>query len=252
MSFDQIAFDDLIQRHRQASDLIWALKQWHPPLFDNREQSIKSRALIQKTTQINSIITPVHYTTLPRTSEQIKTDVLNSLPLKNTIDMANDPRINADKAKAILDEMSHRLNMGTVRFLGFIFAKIFNQVFEHIYIDREGIDALYRFYSLPSSSNGTPATPPTPPSPITISSTLFAILNTFSRSSTSTAEGISPSSSLPSPLTTKHYLTSPRIVYLPTHRSYMDFILLTYLCYEYNIPLPCIAAAQDFLGLGLL
>jgi glycerone phosphate O-acyltransferase len=32
----------------------------------------------------------------------------------------------------------------------------------------------------------------------------------------------------------------------------MDFIILTYLCFEYNIPLPCIAAAEDFLGLGLL
>jgi glycerone phosphate O-acyltransferase len=32
----------------------------------------------------------------------------------------------------------------------------------------------------------------------------------------------------------------------------MDFIILTYLCFEYNIPLPCIAAAQDFLGLGLV
>ena len=242
MSFDSNRFDDLIFRHRQSSDFAWALKQWSNPLFDNREQSLKSKSLIQKNSQINSIITPVHYTSLPRTSEQIKSDVLNSLPLKNTIESTNDPKIHMEKAKIILEEMSHRLNLRTVRFLGFIFAKIFNQVFEHIYIDREGIEVLYQFYSLTS-------TPTSPSSPLTISSTLFTILNTFSRSTSKNCENFT---SLPSPLTTKHFLTSPRIVYLPTHRSYMDFILLTYLCYDYNIPMPCIAAAQDFLGLGLL
>lgn len=251
MSFDQILHDDLIARHRQSSDLLWALKQWHHPLFDNREQSIKSKSLIQKNSQITSVITPVHYRTLPRTSEQIKNDVFNSLPLKHTIESATDPSITYEKAKSILDEMSHRLNMRTVRFLGFIFAKIFNQVFDHIYVDRQGIDALYHFYAM-APVNAASSTPTTPSSPITIPSTLFAILNTFSRSSPNNAEGILPSKSLPSPLTTKHYFTAPRIVYLPTHRSYMDFILLTYLCYDYNIPLPCIAAAQDFLGLGLL
>ncbi|CAF1597247.1 unnamed protein product, partial [Didymodactylos carnosus] len=47
-----------------------------------------------------------------------------------------------------------------------------------------------------------------------------------------------------------NFLTPSRILFLPTHRSYMDFIIMTYLAYEYNLPLPCIAAAQDFLGLG--
>lgn len=246
-SFNPAQYDDLIYRHRQSSDLLWSLKTWHDPLFDNREQSVKSTQLVNKNTQISSIITPVHYTTLPRNSEQIKTDVLNSLALKNTIEtLSNDINAN-EQAKSIIQEMSHRLNIRTARFLAFIFAKIFNQVYENIYIDRNGIDNLYKLYGL------TPKTKTTniPSSPITISSTLFAILNTFSRSSTSSDSDllINP---LSSPLTTNHYITSPRIIYLPTHRSYMDFIILTYLCFEYNIPLPCIAAAQDFLGLGLL
>jgi 1-acyl-sn-glycerol-3-phosphate acyltransferase len=145
--------------------------------------------------------------------------------------------------------MSHRLNMRTIRFLAFIFAKILNQVYENIYIDKKGMDYIYQLYSL-TPINSSPIIPS---SSITIPSTLFAILNTFSRSSSSLSSSInSENTFLSSPLTTKYYLTSPRIIYLPTHRSYMDFIILTYLCFEYNIPLPCIAAAEDFLGLGLL
>ncbi|CAF1636083.1 unnamed protein product, partial [Adineta ricciae] len=241
-------FDDLITRHQQSSDILWALKTWHHPVFDNKEQSIKSTQLINKTTQISSIITPVHYKTLPRNSEQIKFDVLNSLALKHTIDSLNIETAHGyDQAKAITQEMSHRLNIRTARFLAFIFAKIFNQVYDNIYIDHHGIDLIYQMYSL-TPRNSSPVSPS---SPITISSTLFAILNTFSRSSSPSDDNLSMNT-LPSPLTSKHYLTSPRIIYLPTHRSYMDFIILTYICFEYNIPMPCIAAAQDFLGLGLL
>lgn len=248
--FNSNEYDDIISRHRQSSDILWSLKNWHHPLFDNREQSIKSKKLINKNTQISSIITPVHYKSLPRSSEQIKTDVLNSLPLKYTIETLDNEGNSYEQAKNILYQMSHRLNMRTVRFLAYIFSKILNQVYENIYIDRKGIDAIYQLYSLTSINSPPPPPPSTPSSPITISSTLFAILNTFSRSSSPSIT--SDKNLLSSPLTAKYYLTSPRIIYLPTHRSYMDFIILTYLCFEYNIPLPCIAAAQDFLGLGLV
>jgi glycerol-3-phosphate O-acyltransferase len=243
-----IEYDDIIYRHRQSSDLAWSLKNWHHPVFDNKEQSIKTKKLINKNTQISSIITPVHYKSLPRTSEQIKSDVLHSLPLKYAIETFDNQTHAYEQARVILQQMSHRLNMRSVRFLAFIFAKILNQVYENIYIDRQGMDQIYQLYSL-TPINSSPTNPSS--SPITISSTLFAILNTFSRSSSAPSMN-SDANLLSSPLTTKHYLTSPRIIYLPTHRSYMDFIILTYLCFEYNIPMPCIAAAQDFLGLGLV
>ena len=248
MSFDSNEYDDLICRHRQSSDLVWSLKSWHHPRFDNKQQSIKSKGLIQKNTQISSIITPVHYKTLPRNSHQIKADVLHSLALKQTISTCPNEAAAYEQAKGIIQEMSHRLNLRTVRFLGFVFSKIFNQVFEHIYIDRRAVDGIFQLYSLVPSDHS-----PSPPStPISISSTVFAILNTFSRSSaTVDLDADLLNKPLSHPLTHKQYFTSPRIVYLPTHRSYMDFILLTYVCYEYNLPLPCIAAAQDFLGLGL-
>ncbi|KAF2348707.1 Phospholipid/glycerol acyltransferase, partial [Trinorchestia longiramus] len=36
------------------------------------------------------------------------------------------------------------------------------------------------------------------------------------------------------------------VVILPTHRSYADFILVSYLSYHYNLPFPVIAAGMDF------
>ena len=40
------------------------------------------------------------------------------------------------------------------------------------------------------------------------------------------------------------------ILYLPSHRSYADFILLSYICFSMNLPLPSIAAGTDFLSLN--
>ena len=34
------------------------------------------------------------------------------------------------------------------------------------------------------------------------------------------------------------------VVLLPSHRSYLDFLLVSYFLYEYNMQLPVIAAAQ--------
>ena len=41
------------------------------------------------------------------------------------------------------------------------------------------------------------------------------------------------------------------VVLLPSHRSYLDFILVTYLMFEFNITLPCIAAGQGGWGYGV-
>ena len=42
------------------------------------------------------------------------------------------------------------------------------------------------------------------------------------------------------------------IIYLPTHRSYIDFLILSYMCYHRHIPIPYIAAGEDFLGIALV
>ncbi|XP_019382762.1 PREDICTED: dihydroxyacetone phosphate acyltransferase isoform X1 [Gavialis gangeticus] len=42
------------------------------------------------------------------------------------------------------------------------------------------------------------------------------------------------------------------VVLLPSHRSYMDFLMLSYLLYSYDLALPVIAAGIDFLGMRLV
>ena len=37
------------------------------------------------------------------------------------------------------------------------------------------------------------------------------------------------------------------VILLPTHRSYVDFLLLSYVCFHYNFPLPHIAAGTSAL-----
>lgn len=42
------------------------------------------------------------------------------------------------------------------------------------------------------------------------------------------------------------------VLFLPTHRSYADFCLLTYLCYHYGIDFPAVAAGMDFYHMAIL
>jgi glycerone phosphate O-acyltransferase len=42
------------------------------------------------------------------------------------------------------------------------------------------------------------------------------------------------------------------VVLLPLHRSYMDFLLVSIICFHKNIQMPGVAAGQDFLGLSFL
>eukprot|EP01132_Coremiostelium_polycephalum_P000607 gene607-755_t len=39
------------------------------------------------------------------------------------------------------------------------------------------------------------------------------------------------------------------VVLVPTHRSYIDFLIISYIFFEYNLPLPHIAAGEDFLSI---
>jgi 1-acyl-sn-glycerol-3-phosphate acyltransferase len=38
------------------------------------------------------------------------------------------------------------------------------------------------------------------------------------------------------------------VVFMPTHRTYVDFLLISLLCYDQNLKLPAICAGADFLS----
>eukprot|EP00118_Oscarella_pearsei_P006087 m.27784 g.27784 ORF g.27784 m.27784 type:complete len:671 (+) comp30346_c0_seq1:153-2165(+) len=42
------------------------------------------------------------------------------------------------------------------------------------------------------------------------------------------------------------------VLFLPSHRSYVDFLLVSYLCYTYDVPMPAIAAGYDFLQMAII
>ena len=42
------------------------------------------------------------------------------------------------------------------------------------------------------------------------------------------------------------------LVYIPTHRSYIDFLIISYICYSCSLPVPYIASGEDFLGILLV
>ncbi|XP_051500806.1 dihydroxyacetone phosphate acyltransferase isoform X1 [Myxocyprinus asiaticus] len=42
------------------------------------------------------------------------------------------------------------------------------------------------------------------------------------------------------------------VILLPSHRSYMDFLMMSYLLYMYDLPLPVIAAGMDFMSMKFI
>nr|XP_033792245.1 dihydroxyacetone phosphate acyltransferase isoform X2 [Geotrypetes seraphini] len=42
------------------------------------------------------------------------------------------------------------------------------------------------------------------------------------------------------------------VVFLPSHRSYTDFLLLSYIMFTYDLPVPVIASGTDFLGMKMV
>lgn len=47
----------------------------------------------------------------------------------------------------------------------------------------------------------------------------------------------------------KNSMGHQQVIFLPSHRSYVDFMLMSYICFSYNLEIPCIAAGMDFHGM---
>nr|XP_048306156.1 dihydroxyacetone phosphate acyltransferase isoform X2 [Myodes glareolus] len=158
-------FEDILEERRHASDLKFAMKCYTPTLYRG--------------------VTPCK-------PSDIKSIVLNSEEMHYVFkQLSRESLTSADalreEAREILEEMSHRLRMGAIRFFAFVLSKIFKQIFSKVCVNEEGIQKLQR-----------------------------AVL--------------------------EH-----PVVLLPSHRSYIDFLMLSFVLYNYDLPVPVIAA-----GMGLL
>uniref|UniRef100_A0A0R3RWB6 PlsC domain-containing protein n=1 Tax=Elaeophora elaphi TaxID=1147741 RepID=A0A0R3RWB6_9BILA len=45
----------------------------------------------------------------------------------------------------------------------------------------------------------------------------------------------------------REYSTNDPIIFMPTHRSYMDFLIVSILCFNHNLSLPVVATGMDFM-----
>ncbi|XP_039706263.1 LOW QUALITY PROTEIN: dihydroxyacetone phosphate acyltransferase [Pteropus medius] len=163
-------FEDILEERRHVSDLKFAMKCY----------------------------TPLVYKGIPPCKpSDIKCSVLNSEEVRYVIKQLSKETLQPvdvlqGEACEILDEMSHKLHLGAIRFFAFTLSKIFKQIFSKVCINEEGIQKLQRA------------------------------------------------------------VQQHPVVLLPSHRSYIDFLMLSFLLYSCDLPVPVIAAGMDFLGMKVV
>ncbi|XP_068610171.1 dihydroxyacetone phosphate acyltransferase [Brachionichthys hirsutus] len=160
-------FEDVLEERRRSSDLRYALKCYAPVLYKG--------------------IVPSDATALKRMV--LQSDQLHYVVAQVTRETGRTPDALREEASAILEEMAHSLQLGTVRFFAFALSKAFKTLFRSICVNEDGIQRL------------------------------------------------------------QQAIRDHPVVLLPSHRSYMDFLLMSYILYTYDLALPVIAAGMDFMGM---
>ncbi|XP_074605330.1 dihydroxyacetone phosphate acyltransferase-like [Brevipalpus obovatus] len=114
------------------------------------------------------------------------------------------------KLEKILDEMCHTFSLRAAKLVAFIVLRIMKSVYQHIWIDE--------------------------------CMSIARMPGIYSHDSDSSTARLRD--------TLNKLVTESPVLYLPTHRSYADFVLLSYICFQKNLPLPTIASGIDFLSLN--
>lgn len=163
-------FEDLLEERRHVSDFKFAMKCYTPPLYRGitpcKPSDIKS--IVLNSEEINYVI------------KQLSKESLTGVDVLR------------EEASEILEEMSHKLRIGAIRFLAFVLSKVFKQIFSKVCVNEEGIQKLQRA------------------------------------------------------------VQEHPVILLPSHRSYIDFLMLSFVLYNYDLPVPVIAAGMDFLGMRVV
>uniref|UniRef100_A0A8C9VX98 Glyceronephosphate O-acyltransferase n=1 Tax=Scleropages formosus TaxID=113540 RepID=A0A8C9VX98_SCLFO len=163
-------FEDILEERRSSSDLRYALRCYVPVVYKG---------------------------IAPCKPGVLKTAVLQSDRLRHVVaEMSKETGESADvireEASGILEEMAHRLRLGTVRFFAYSLSKAFKALFQRVRVNEDGIQRL------------------------------------------------------------QQSIQEHPVVLLPSHRSYMDFLIMSYILYTYDLSLPVIAAGMDFLGMKIV
>lgn len=159
-----------MEERRQVSDFKFAMKCYTPPLYRGitpcKPSDIKS--IVLNSEEINYVI------------KQLSRESLTGVDVLR------------EEANEILEEMSHKLRIGAIRFFAFVLSKVFKQIFSKVCVNEEGIQKL------------------------------------------------------------QQAIQEHPVILLPSHRSYIDFLMLSFVLYNYDLPVPVIAAGMDFLGMRVV
>ncbi|XP_048842441.1 dihydroxyacetone phosphate acyltransferase [Brienomyrus brachyistius] len=163
-------FRDILEERRTSSDLSHALKSFTP---------VSSRGS-----------PPCSVSTLNKTV--LESQHLHYIMQEVSKDTGEPLEAIREEAAGILEEMSQDLQLGYIRFLGFILSKVFKRLFRKINVNEEGLQRL------------------------------------------------------------QQAMQESPVVLMPNHRSYVDFLVLSYLLFTYDLSIPVIAAGIPLMGMQLI
>ncbi|KAL7872477.1 hypothetical protein SRHO_G00074600 [Serrasalmus rhombeus] len=160
-------FEDILEERRNSSDLRYALRCYTPALY---------KGLVPcKASMLKSIV--------------LQSDSLQYVVGQVSAECGESREAVQEEAALLLEEMAHRLQLGTIRFFAFTLSKAFKALFRGVCVNEEGIQRL------------------------------------------------------------QQAIQEHPVVLLPSHRSYMDFLMMSYILYTYDLALPVIAAGMDFISM---
>uniref|UniRef100_A0AAR2KD12 Phospholipid/glycerol acyltransferase domain-containing protein n=1 Tax=Pygocentrus nattereri TaxID=42514 RepID=A0AAR2KD12_PYGNA len=160
-------FEDVLEERRNSSDLRYALRCYTPALY---------KGLVPcKASMLKSIV--------------LQSDSLQYVVGQVSAECGESREAVQEEAALLLEEMAHRLQLGTIRFFAFTLSKAFKALFRGVCVNEEGIQRL------------------------------------------------------------QQAIQEHPVVLLPSHRSYMDFLMMSYILYTYDLALPVIAAGMDFISM---
>uniref|UniRef100_A0A3Q4N5F7 Glyceronephosphate O-acyltransferase 2 n=1 Tax=Neolamprologus brichardi TaxID=32507 RepID=A0A3Q4N5F7_NEOBR len=154
---DEEEFTDILEERRRTTDLGYALRTFNPQPYKGAPSGSTS---------------------------DLKKAVLESQYLRYIIALETGSSVEKvrQEARGILEEMSHNLQLGFIRLMGYTVSKVFKRLFRSIYVNMEGLNML------------------------------------------------------------QQAIQESPVILMPNHRSYVDFLIVSFILFTYDIPIPVIAA----------
>uniref|UniRef100_A0A3P9CZ98 Dihydroxyacetone phosphate acyltransferase n=1 Tax=Maylandia zebra TaxID=106582 RepID=A0A3P9CZ98_9CICH len=153
-------FTDILEERRRTTDLGYALRTFNPQPYKG--------APTLSTSDLNKAVLESQY--LCYIIKEIAMETGSSVE-----------KVKED-ASRILKEMSHNLQLGFIRLMGYTLNKVFKRLYRSIYVNMEGLNML------------------------------------------------------------QQAIQESPVILIPNHRSYVDFLIISYILFTYDIPVPVIAA----------